>query len=111
MIALAMMSGVIIGSAAPLDLLVRSDDECISHRLVVSGRSLGRVARNRCREHAPGFGDLEVSVSDHRIALRLTDICRPFRVVLDRLRGKPKNLAVALVEFRLDPLHVTKSLG
>src|SRR6266852_7724796 len=51
------------------------------------------------------------TLSDHRIARRHTDICRPFRVVLDRIRGKPKNLDVALVEFRLDPRHVAKSLG
>ena len=95
-----------------LDLLVRSDHEHVSHRLVVgSGPPFARTLERR-REHAPRLRDAEVGIANHRVvrrvALRLVDVVGPLRVIGDRVHAQADDLHVALVELGLDPGHVAK---
>ena len=98
-----------------LDLLVRSDDEDVADGLVVGRRALGGVAVGAGGQHAPGLGDLEIGVADHRIvrreALRLLDVGRPARVPVDRIDAQADDLDVALFEFGFDLGHVAKLGG
>ncbi len=67
------------------------------------------VARCGCRQHVPGFGNLEIGVADHRIvrrkASRVLDVDRPLGVVGDGIDRKAYDLDIAFIEFRLEASH------
>src|SRR5260370_40490631 len=88
-----------------LYLLVRPDDEDVADGLVVGRGARGGIARGRGRQHVVQLRYLEIGVADHRIirrrTLRLLDVFRPFRVLVDGIDAKPHQLDAALVEFRL----------
>ncbi|MCY1504967.1 hypothetical protein D9M68_391580 [compost metagenome] len=97
------------------DLLVRTDDEDVAHRLVVGWRALGRVAGNRRRQHAVELRDGVVDVGDHRevrrMALRFLDVGGPAGMPVERIDGEADDLDAAPVEFRLDARHVAELGG
>src|SRR3954447_12188869 len=98
-----------------LDLLVRADDEDVAHGLIVGGRAFCRVSQHRGRQHPVELRHVEVDVGDHRIvrreALRLLDVARPARMLVDRVDRQAYDLDAALVELRLDLGHVAELGG
>ena len=98
-----------------LDLLVRSDDENVAHRLVVGRRALGGIAGRACGQHAVALRHIEVDVANHRVvrrkALRLLNVGRPAGMLFDRVDRETDDLDATLVELRFDLGHVTEFGG
>ena len=98
-----------------LDLLVRPDHEHGAHGGVRGrGAAFGSVAGVR-RQHVIQLGDLEFRVADHGVvhlvALRFFDVRGPLAVAAHRVHAQPDDLAIALLEFRLQPGHVAQFGG
>jgi hypothetical protein len=70
-------------------------------------RTVCRTARRRRRQHAPGLGDRQVGVADHREvdrrALGFLDVLLPAEVVGDGIDRQADDLDAALIELALQP--------
>ena len=95
-----------------LDLLVGADQEYRAHGGVVGRRTpLGGVAGS-LRQHVVELGDVQLGIADHRIGdgvtLGFLDVLRPARMVTDRVDAEPDDLAMAFLELRHQPSHITE---
>ena len=98
-----------------LHLLVRADDEDGAH----GGVSGGGAAFGGCSsvggQHVIRLGDCKFGIANHgvsdRVALGFLDVGRPLCVVRNRVHAQADDLAVALVELRLQAGHIAQLRG
>src|SRR5215470_13575918 len=84
----------------------------LRHGLVVGCRAYRCIAGRSSGKHVVELRDLEIAISDDRIirsvALRLLDVVRPSRMLVDRVDREADDLDAAFVELRLDLGHVSE---
>src|SRR5262249_52055959 len=87
-------------------------DEDVAHGLIVGCRAGRCVAGRRGRKHLVELRDLEIAITDDRVVrgvtLRLLDVVRPSRMLVDRVDREADDLDAAFVELGLDLGHVAE---